>query len=499
MIYAQPTQPQFNNSCTAEGFAVLNPQDMPASNNLYTVSATGVYTLIGSTNVPALNAIGMDGRAGKRYIWGMNSGTPAGTRIPANLYRIGSDGQGIGWSTITPPPGGFGSGVLSFAGDMNPLTGVYYVPAVVVNTVVPLTYTFYLGTFNVDAATYGGVITPTYSPINLGNCASYASTFMTAYLAYFLAGATGPEPSGLFQDLALNPAGNTIYSFMGVENVLMSMDVATGIATCTSGPASNTSLGYTGCTGTTTCEIGGMYFDAAGTLYAMQVDRGNTYTVNTTTGELTLLSSGAFASDSRGDAARCATITMVVTPVKLTSFSASTQGCNLLVKWTTAQEINSDRFEIESSTDGINYEKIGQLKSQDANSSSAKNYAKLVSVPSGTNFIRLKQIDIDEKFEYSQVITATINCTSAWNKNIQVYPTLLETGVIHIQFYSDKAHQLNLSLFTAEGKLIQQQQQKTTAGNNKLEIKSSFLSPGIYLLKVVGEDGASTTTRIIKQ
>jgi hypothetical protein len=103
-------------------------------------------------------------------------------------------------------------------------------------------------------------------------------------------------------------------------------------------------------------------------------------------------------------------------PLKLTSFSGSHRyGCNVL-QWSTENETNTRRFEVERSTDGNRFEKIGtvnasgigdhQYKFDDCNQ------------PSGKIYYRLRMIDIDETFSYSGIITI-----NGWMTNSpEVYP-----------------------------------------------------------------------------
>jgi len=98
-----------------------------------------------------------------------------------------------------------------------------------------------------------------------------------------------------------------------------------------------------------------------------------------------------------------------VLPVELTSFSASVSNGNVLLSWQTATEVNNYGFEIERSIAQIsnlfnNWEKIGFVQGH-GNSNSPKDYSFVdANPPSGKLQYRLKQIDTDGSFEYSQVV-----------------------------------------------------------------------------------------------
>jgi photosystem II stability/assembly factor-like uncharacterized protein len=96
-------------------------------------------------------------------------------------------------------------------------------------------------------------------------------------------------------------------------------------------------------------------------------------------------------------------------PVEITSIAASVSNNKVLLNWQTATEVNNYGFEIERSVAQIsnlfnNWEKIGFVQGH-GNSNSPKDYSFVdANPPSGKLQYRLKQIDTDGSFEYSQVV-----------------------------------------------------------------------------------------------
>ncbi len=486
-------QPQFPNTCSGIGYAVLNPQTNTSS-TLYSMGPTGNLTSIGTLTAPALNALGMDGRLGKRYLWGISS-VVAAPSVTATLYRIGSDGSNQNMGVINPPPGGTYRAVVGLAGDMDATTGDYYVPAVTIGSIFPPTYTFYIGKFNVDNAT-GTTITPTYTPITItGGCNSAFNTFVAAAASYALG--LGPEPSGLFQDLALSPDKTKLYGFFGVENILFTIDLTTNTATCLSAPASNAP--YVGCTGATTCEMGGMFFGTDGKLYAHQVDTGRFFEVNTTTGALTPLSA-TLPVNMRGDATACSPIDDIPLPVQLVNFSAAAQNCDVLVKWTTASEENNSHFEIETSSNGTSYTSVVRVNGN-GTTNQTNNYEKSIAVNPGANYIRLKQVDIDGKSTYSQAVKVQTKCEQIWSKNLTVFPNRLN-GASQININVSTAEKVNMQmgLYNTSGKNVQVWTKVVLPGTNqRIPVQINNLPAGIYLLSITDEKGNKHTERIMVQ
>ncbi|MBK7434463.1 MAG: hypothetical protein IPI66_11565 [Chitinophagaceae bacterium] len=92
-------------------------------------------------------------------------------------------------------------------------------------------------------------------------------------------------------------------------------------------------------------------------------------------------------------------------PLDLTRFSAVADQGQVRLNWTTAQEINLDRFEIERSTDGSFFQQIGFVPSRHHSTSLPTDYDFYDAAPNHSiNFYRLKQIGQDGNYRYSDVV-----------------------------------------------------------------------------------------------
>jgi hypothetical protein len=93
-------------------------------------------------------------------------------------------------------------------------------------------------------------------------------------------------------------------------------------------------------------------------------------------------------------------------PITLVYFNVKAEGKKAHLSWQTATEQNSDRFEIERSIDGLRFEKIGSVKAA-GNSTTRIDYSFFDLAPKkGINYYRLKEVDIDNSFEFSEIKTA---------------------------------------------------------------------------------------------
>jgi hypothetical protein len=111
-------------------------------------------------------------------------------------------------------------------------------------------------------------------------------------------------------------------------------------------------------------------------------------------------------------------------PVELIAFTASVAGNQVSLNWKTATEINNYGFEVErcqTPQAEQAWEKIGFVQGH-GNSNSPKEYSFIDNPVGGTSFgYRLKQIDIDGKFEYSNSLEIMLNSPSK-SAALQNYP-----------------------------------------------------------------------------
>jgi hypothetical protein len=171
-------------------------------------------------------------------------------------------------------------------------------------------------------------------------------------------------------------------------------------------------------------------------------------------------------------------------PVKLISFKASAEDAHAVLHWQTASEHNSDRFEVELSEDGITYKTIGSIFS--AGESSLPLSYGFVDPSSNKNHIcyyRLKLVDIDGSFSYSQVISLLPD-----QLFISIYPNPVN-GKLNVE-----------SLKPVKQGVLYDQMGKSVlkigpgiAGKNSYDL--SEFKPGIYFL-LLEVEGQSITQRI---
>jgi Secretion system C-terminal sorting domain/FG-GAP-like repeat len=159
-------------------------------------------------------------------------------------------------------------------------------------------------------------------------------------------------------------------------------------------------------------------------------------------------------------------------PLHLLNFSgASRSGYNQL-HWQTADEVNTKLFEIERSTDGRNFVTIATVDSKGSNNNSYSVQDNVVYA--GKLFYRLKMVDADGRFTYSQVIWLN----SAGGSRVSIYPNPAKDW-ISINIGSLGILKTRAAIFDINGKLLR----SILINNEQEQINIKALSKGVYVIK----------------
>jgi len=178
----------------------------------------------------------------------------------------------------------------------------------------------------------------------------------------------------------------------------------------------------------------------------------------------------------------------VVAPLNLKSFAGSLFKNNLLLNWSTFNEVNVSGFEIEKSVDGIAFQKLGFVS---ATNKASATYS-FSDVVNETSYYRLKMVDKDGSFTYSKVITINPKKQSTPKLDIFPNPVASNLTVSHEKAAANAA----IKVVTVDGKVVLTR--NLQAGATQSTIDVSKLIKGNYLV-VFTNDGATSSTQFVKQ
>ncbi|MBK7243367.1 MAG: T9SS type A sorting domain-containing protein [Saprospiraceae bacterium] len=183
-----------------------------------------------------------------------------------------------------------------------------------------------------------------------------------------------------------------------------------------------------------------------------------------------------------------------ILPLTLISFNGYLEKDHTALNWITAVEENTDRFIIERKhASQSSFKSIGSVKAQ-GNSTVAKSYDFLdydIKL-SGVYYYRLKMLDKDGSFTYSNVVSVVVNSKSA-NTSMTVYPNPTRE-VININLNGLDKGDVQFSIVDLDGKIILNHEHtfKSTDLNHDLQIDIRNIPTGIYLLKMNIKDNILT-------
>ena len=186
-----------------------------------------------------------------------------------------------------------------------------------------------------------------------------------------------------------------------------------------------------------------------------------------------------------------------ILPVELINFTATANRNNVSLKWQTASEINSDHFNIERSDDGQLFYNVGSVTAS-GNSSVLHSYNFIDNtILNGLTFYRIKLVDRDGRFKYSQVVPIKLN--DGKNHVVDIYPTIITSSqLLHTEIISEKNQTAVIQFYNSEGKKVAQTSKALLPGNNKFDITDVTLPNGLIYVTFSGE-GFHETFAIVKK
>lgn len=172
-------------------------------------------------------------------------------------------------------------------------------------------------------------------------------------------------------------------------------------------------------------------------------------------------------------------------PVELKSFTATVKGNKVALNWATATEVNNYGFQVEREKlqDENGWEEIGFVQGH-GNSNSVKYYSYIDNpFEKGSYSYRLKQIDLDGAFKYSDIVSVDLGSITKFALK-QNYPNPFNPTT-EISFDVPKESRVKLSVYNALGqKVADLLNEKLSAGTHRVRFDGSKLTSGIYFYKM---------------
>lgn len=177
-------------------------------------------------------------------------------------------------------------------------------------------------------------------------------------------------------------------------------------------------------------------------------------------------------------------------PVDLLSFNALPLNNVVKVMWTTANEIDNDYFMIEKSMDAKAWENLGRVEGAQ-NTNAIQQYALIDNHPAdGIQYYRLKQVDINGSFNYSNIVPVKFNSDDV-TETIRIVPNPAN-AIVNVVLTDDA--DASLTIFNSLG---QSMLNINAQSSNLISFDISALNNGVYTLQLV-QNGTISNSKLIK-
>ncbi|MNT00360.1 hypothetical protein D3C72_1347890 [compost metagenome] len=201
-------------------------------------------------------------------------------------------------------------------------------------------------------------------------------------------------------------------------------------------------------------------------------------------GNVNVTTPAALNSSLTNDNTGAYTYSTVPLPVTLSAFNASPKECSAVLNWTTTEEVNFDYFAVESSTDARNYTTVGKVKSKGNGGAS---YVYVADQQANTTYYRLKMVDVDDHFKYSDIkpVHTDCNTAAAWS----LYPNPVhhsEQAYVKLTAGSDMKT-VQVKAVDAIGRSVLSKQYEVVSGSNIYLLPQ--LANGTYMISLVNAEG----------
>ncbi len=187
---------------------------------------------------------------------------------------------------------------------------------------------------------------------------------------------------------------------------------------------------------------------------------------------------------------------MYVVPVELTSFGATSIGTDVELNWTTATETNNQGFEVQRMSDGGSFGQVGYTAGF-GTTTEPKAYSFTDSkLEAGNYTYRLKQIDFDGSYEYSDEVNVDVelpleysleqNYPNPFNPSTTIKYSIPEDGFVKLAVYNMLGEEVASIVNTTQ-----------KAGRYELNFDASQLSSGVYVYRIEATNFTSSKKLVL--
>ncbi|WP_051663967.1 T9SS type A sorting domain-containing protein [Dyadobacter crusticola] len=212
---------------------------------------------------------------------------------------------------------------------------------------------------------------------------------------------------------------------------------------------------------------------------------GNTVGQGFMTATLSFEGPQTVGNDPGNDNSTTTTMVEINLPVKLQDFKVTKEGTSAQLSWITSEEVNSERFDVQKSSDGKNWKTFETVQALGESRDSYTYHAVDKAPFSGENLYRLHMIDKDGTSAYS-----SIRYIKFEGIPMSLYPNPVSDELI--LDIPNMASVSSIKMFDLNGKVVY-----NSGASPEKTINVRHLNAGAYVVRIKGVNGAETSSKIL--
>jgi len=184
-----------------------------------------------------------------------------------------------------------------------------------------------------------------------------------------------------------------------------------------------------------------------------------------------------------------------VLPLTLVNLTATKDDNNSIINWQTANEVNTDYFNVQRSLDGERFSTVGKVNSK-LNGGVQNDYSytdNVTDLQPGKVFYRLQIVDHDNNNSFSKIVYIVINNN---NLRIKLYPNPAHNYFVISNYKNVDIRTASVMVKDISGRTILTQRFNNNTSEQRIDISS--LSKGMYLVNIITGDEVQTKKLLIE-
>jgi len=186
---------------------------------------------------------------------------------------------------------------------------------------------------------------------------------------------------------------------------------------------------------------------------------------------------------------------VTLAPVTLSEFSGTLTERGIQLDWNTETEQDNDYFDLEHSTDGVDFRSIKTITGAGTTDERQTYTYTHINPANGNNYYRLRQVDFDGKESFSEIVV--VKFTSKFDE-VRVFPQPASSEAT-IYLSSPAYESGTMTVYDINGRLIHSNNIELIEGENYLNLNCANWIAGHYVIYIQGERIGEETIHFLKK